>query len=281
MGLGNPGPEYTRTRHNAHWYVDELARSAGGSWRRESRVYQCELARVSVAGHELWLMKPQTFMNRSGAAVQALASFSRIAPGEMLVAHDEIDLPPGVVRLKEGGGHGGHDGVRDVGSRHRFWRLRVGVGHPGPGDRRGARSRHGGGAQLIDAALERQHAALPDLLRDGAQKAMHRLHTRDEAEQMSIKCGIVGLPNVGKSTLFNALTRVQNRRQDYPFCTIDPNIGRTVCPTRGSACWPHRASREDRADGSRVRRYRGAGGRRFKGLGSVIGARPQETRSRT
>ncbi len=185
VGLGNPGAEYARTRHNAgFWYVDELARSAGGNWRRESR-FQCELARASVAGQELWLVKPQTFMNKSGAAVQAVAAFYRIAPGEMLVAHDEIDLPPGVVRLKEGGGHGGHNGVRDVIAQlgADFWRLRIGVGHPGSKDQvvdavldRATSDEQ----QLIDAALVRAHAALPELLRDGAQKAMHRLHTQDE-----------------------------------------------------------------------------------------------------
>jgi PTH1 family peptidyl-tRNA hydrolase len=185
VGLGNPGAEYARTRHNAgFWYVDELARSAGGNWRRESR-FQCELARASVAGQELWLLKPQTFMNKSGAAVQAVASFYRIAPGEILVAHDEIDLPPGVVRLKEGGGHGGHNGVRDVIAQlgADFWRLRIGVGHPGSKDRviDAVLDRATADEQaLIDAALVRAHAALPELLRDGAQKAMHRLHTQQE-----------------------------------------------------------------------------------------------------
>lgn len=185
IGLGNPGAEYARTRHNAgFWYVDELARSAGGSWRRESR-FQCELARVRVAEQELWLVKPQTFMNKSGAAVQAVASFYRIAPGEMLVAHDEIDLPPGVVRLKEGGGHGGHNGVRDVIAQlgADFWRLRIGVGHPGSKDQviDAVLDRASADEQkLIDAALLRAHAALPELLRDGAQKAMHRLHTNSE-----------------------------------------------------------------------------------------------------
>ena len=186
VGLGNPGAEYARTRHNAgFWYVDELARAGGGNWRRESR-YQCELALASVAGHELWLMKPQTYMNKSGAAVQALAAFYRITPAEMLVVHDEIDLQPGVVRLKEGGGHGGHNGVRDVIAQlgPDFWRLRIGVGHPGSKDQviDAVLDRATADEQrLIDAALERAHAALPDLLRDGAQKAMNRLHTRDEA----------------------------------------------------------------------------------------------------
>ena len=185
VGLGNPGAEYARTRHNAgFWYVDELARSGGAAWRRESR-FQCELARVSVAGFELWLMKPATFMNRSGAAVQAVAAFYRIAPAELLVVHDEIDLPPGVVRLKEGGGHGGHNGVRDVIAQlgADFWRLRIGVGHPGSKDQvidavldRATPEEQ----RLIDAALARAHQALPELLREGAQRAMTGLHTRDE-----------------------------------------------------------------------------------------------------
>ena len=185
VGLGNPGNEYARTRHNAgFWFVDELARANGGSWRRESK-YQCELARVRIGEGELWLMKPMTFMNRSGAAVQAVAGFYRIAPAQMLVAHDEIDLPPGVVRLKQAGGHGGHNGVRDVIAQlgADFWRLRIGVGHPGSKeqvidavlDRASAVEQ-----QLIDAALARAYAALPELLRGDAQKVMKMLHTRDE-----------------------------------------------------------------------------------------------------
>ena len=185
VGLGNPGPEYARTRHNAgYWYVDELARSAGGGWRRESR-HQCELARVAVADCELWLMKPTTYMNSSGAAVHSIAAFYRIAPAEVLVVHDEIDLPPGVARLKQGGGHGGHNGVRDVIAQlgADFWRLRIGVGHPGAKDQvidavldRATPAEQ----RLIDAALERALAALPELLRDGAQQAMHRLHTDED-----------------------------------------------------------------------------------------------------
>ena len=185
VGLGNPGAEYARTRHNAgFWYVDELARRGGGVWRRETR-HQCELARVTLAGCELWLMKPGTYMNRSGAAVQSLAAFYRIAPAEMLVVHDDIDLPPGVARLKQGGGHGGHNGVRDVIAQlgPDFWRLRIGVGHPGVKDQvidavldRATPDEQ----RLIDAALERAHAALPELLRDGAQPAMSHLHTDGE-----------------------------------------------------------------------------------------------------
>jgi PTH1 family peptidyl-tRNA hydrolase len=187
VGLGNPGAEYARTRHNAgFWFVDELARTGGAAWRRESR-HQAEVARASIAECDLWLMKPNTFMNRSGAAVQSLAAFQRIEPGQILVAHDEIDLPPGVARLKQGGGHGGHNGVRDVIAHlgPDFWRLRIGVGHPGSKDQvidavldRATAEEQ----KLIDAALARTWAALPELLRDGAQKAMHRLHTRDDAE---------------------------------------------------------------------------------------------------
>lgn len=185
VGLGNPGPEYARTRHNAgYWYVDELARSFGGVWRRESR-HQCEIARVTVAECELWLIKPTAYMNNSGTAVHSISAFYRIAPAEVLVVHDEIDLPPGVARLKEGGGHGGHNGVRDVIAQlgADFWRLRIGVGHPGSKDQvidavldRATSAEQ----QLIDAALARALAALPELLRDGAQQAMHRLHSKGD-----------------------------------------------------------------------------------------------------
>lgn len=185
VGLGNPGPEYARTRHNAgYWFVDELARSAGGSWRRESR-HRCELARVTVAECELWLIKPTTFMNNSGAAVHSISAFYRIAAPEILVVHDDIDLPPGVARLKEGGGHGGHNGVRDVMAQlgPEFWRLRIGVGHPGSKDQvidavldRATAAEQ----QLIDAALARALDALPELLRTGAQPAMNRLHTKED-----------------------------------------------------------------------------------------------------
>ena len=187
VGLGNPGAEYARTRHNAgFWYVDAVVRSGGGQWRRESR-YQAELARVRVAGEELWLEKPQTFMNQSGLAVQAVATFYRIAPAEILVVHDEIDLPAGTVRLKRGGGHGGHNGLRDIIAHlgADFWRMRLGVGRPAESDEVIdyvlARANAADQA-LIDLALERALAALPELLRDGAQKCMHRLHTKNETD---------------------------------------------------------------------------------------------------
>ena len=134
VGLGNPGADYDKTRHNVgFWLLDSLARRYGGVFRREAK-FHGEACQVSVDGHPLWLLKPQTFMNRSGASVIALARFYKLVPEAILVVHDELDLPPGAVRLKRGGGHGGHNGLRDIiqqlGSRE-FLRLRLGIGHPG------------------------------------------------------------------------------------------------------------------------------------------------------
>jgi len=183
VGLGNPGAEYARTRHNAgFWFVEELAR--GAAWKRESK-YQCELARGKVGAVELWLAKPTTYMNRSGAAVQALAAFHRFTPGEILVVHDEIDLAPGDVRLKLGGGHGGHNGVRDVIATMGadFWRLRIGVGHPGNKDDviDAVLDRPTGAEQRqIEGAMQRAHDVIAELAAGDGQKAMLRLHTKDK-----------------------------------------------------------------------------------------------------
>jgi PTH1 family peptidyl-tRNA hydrolase len=183
VGLGNPGAEYARTRHNAgFWFVDELARTA--NWKRESR-HQCELAKAKVGAVELWLAKPTTYMNRSGAAVQSLAAFYRITPAEILVVHDEIDLAPGDVRLKQGGGHGGHNGVRDVIATlgAEFWRLRIGVGHPGSKDQviDSVLDRPTGAEQRqIEGAMQRAHEVLSKLAAGDGQKAMLQLHTKDK-----------------------------------------------------------------------------------------------------
>jgi PTH1 family peptidyl-tRNA hydrolase len=130
VGLGNPGKKYEATRHNAgFWWLDEVARAVGASLRRESR-FSGEVAKVPAG--DLWLLKPETFMNASGRAVGALASFYRIAPQAILVAHDELDLPPGSVKLKFGGGLSGN-GLKDVAAvlgTKDFWRLRIGIGHP-------------------------------------------------------------------------------------------------------------------------------------------------------
>jgi len=188
VGLGNPGADYAHTRHNAGWwFIDSLAERYGGQWRREPR-WHALLARVRIETSELWLAKPTDYMNRSGAPVAAVARFYHIEPADILVAHDDIDLPPGICRLKQGGGHGGHNGLRDVIAHvgADFWRLRFGVGHPGARelvidavlDRPAPLEQ-----QAIDAALERAEAIVPLLLTAGAQKAMSRLHRENPRVQ--------------------------------------------------------------------------------------------------
>ena len=185
VGLGNPGPEYARTRHNAgFWLVDELARRHGGTFRYEAK-HQAELTRVRIGGQEIWLAKPMTFMNRSGGPVSSVLGFYKIAPGEMLVAHDEIDLPSGTIRLKEAGGHGGHNGLRDLISAQGdgFWRLRIGVGHPGvKNEVVDFVLTHAGKDEqrTIDETIVAGADAIEDMLRDGAQIAMNRLHARNK-----------------------------------------------------------------------------------------------------
>jgi peptidyl-tRNA hydrolase, PTH1 family len=187
VGLGNPGPEYARTRHNAgFWFVDELARRHGGSFRSEGK-HQAELARVRIAGEEIWLVKPMTFMNRSGGPVSSVLGFYKFSPRDMLVAHDEIDLPGGTIRLKDAGGHGGHNGLRDIiaAQGDAFWRLRIGVGHPGVKKEvvDFVLTRAGADAQrLIDETIAAGADAIEEILRNGAQVAMNKLHTRPKAE---------------------------------------------------------------------------------------------------
>jgi peptidyl-tRNA hydrolase, PTH1 family len=182
VGLGNPGEQYARTRHNAGFgFVEELARRHGGAFRLEPR-HQGELARIKIGDADLWLLKPMSFMNRSGAAVQGVAAFYKAPAAEILVAYDDLDLPPGVARLREGGGAGGHNGMRDVIAQMGpdFWRMRLGIGHPGDRDKVL-------GYVLSRPAIEediliRQSVAaaadiMPLLLAEGPQQAMHRLHT--------------------------------------------------------------------------------------------------------
>ncbi|MFI4886668.1 MAG: aminoacyl-tRNA hydrolase [Steroidobacterales bacterium] len=186
VGLGNPGPTYARTRHNAGFeLVDELARRTGASLRHEGR-HQGELARASIAGTEVWLLKPMTYMNLSGQSVRSVAGFYRIAPQSILVAHDELDFPPGVVRLKEGGGAGGHNGLRDIMAQlgDAFWRLRIGIGHPG--DRDAVLDYVLGRPLAADAGLIREAVvaaadAVAVMLTEGGPKAMNRLHRRESA----------------------------------------------------------------------------------------------------
>jgi PTH1 family peptidyl-tRNA hydrolase len=184
VGLGNPGRKYEATRHNAGmWWVDEVARAAGAAFRREGR-FSGEVARVASA--DLWLLKPDTYMTQSGRAVGALANFYRIEPRDILVAHDELDLPPGAVKLKFGGGLSGN-GLKDVaavlGSRD-FWRLRIGIGHP----RELAASEqevvdyvlHAPRAEerkAIEDALAKAMDVWPLVAKHDMEKAMLRLHT--------------------------------------------------------------------------------------------------------
>lgn len=182
-GLGNPGSKYERTLHNAgFWFVDALARRFRGEFRLDKK-FDAELCRIGIGRDEVWLAKPQSYMNDSGRPVRALLDYYRIAPGELLVAHDEIDLPPGTLRLKDGGGHGGHNGLRDI-IRHcgaDFLRLRIGVGHPGSKDLVTGYVLKPGSSET-EAAIERNLddaiAAMPVLLEDGLNAAMKALHTR-------------------------------------------------------------------------------------------------------
>ncbi len=180
-GLGNPGPEYARTRHNAGFhFVDELARRHGGVFRSEPR-HQGEVARVRIEGQDVWLLKPMSYMNNSGGPVRSVAGFYKIPASSILVAYDELDFPAGVVRLKEGGGAAGHNGMRDVIAQmgDSFWRLRIGISHPGSRDAvldyvlDKPRLEEG---RLINEAIIAGLDVLPILLREGAQKAMNRLH---------------------------------------------------------------------------------------------------------
>lgn len=186
-GLGNPGAEYEQTRHNAgFWFVDCLADQMGApALKKESR-FQALVARGRMAGQDIWLAKPQTFMNLSGRAIGALAHFYRILPEEILVVHDELDIAPGVARLKKGGSTGGHRGLNDIvaalGTQD-FWRLRLGVGHPRNAGLKMAvidyvLQRPGKeDMQLIEEASQRALEVMPFFCEGMADKAMMTLHT--------------------------------------------------------------------------------------------------------
>ena len=184
VGLGNPGPGYAETRHNVgFWFVDLLARRLGGTLRNEPKFHGMS-ARVEAYGLDLRLLQPLTFMNRSGGAVAAMCRYFDLAPEWMLVAHDELDLPPGQVRLKQGGGHAGHNGLRDImsalGSRD-FWRLRIGIDRPGELGRGvdHVLSRPGReDSRAIEAALGEAADCLEDILTGRFALAMNRLHSR-------------------------------------------------------------------------------------------------------
>ena len=173
VGLGNPGREYEGTRHNAgFWWVDGFAHAHQITFKAENKFHGLA-ARSSVQGREIFLLKPQTFMNVSGRAVGALVQFYKIEPAQILVVHDELDLPPGSVKLKLGGGHGGHNGLKDIiaqlGSRD-FWRLRIGIGHPG--DR----------AEVANFVLNAPRREEEELIRQAMQRAHDVAHLITEGK---------------------------------------------------------------------------------------------------
>ena len=185
VGLGNPGPEYEATRHNAgFWWIDALARELKLTLVPE-RAYHGLMARTSIAGHSVWLLQPQTFMNLSGKSVAALARFYKISPDEILVAHDELDLPAGEAKLKQGGGHAGHNGLRDIHAQlgsPDYWRLRIGIGHPGVKAevanwvlKKAAPEQH----RLMEDSIAHALRAKDALLAGDMDKAVHLIHTTE------------------------------------------------------------------------------------------------------
>lgn len=183
VGLGNPGSEYEHTRHNAgFWFLDELARLKNISFKSEKK-FHGEIARYKHNGEDVWLLKPTTFMNLSGQAVQALAHFYKINLDEILVVHDELDLSVDTARLKKGGGHGGHNGLRDIAEKmggNNYLRLRLGIGHPGDKNKvtNHVLKKASTDDQIsIERNIERALNVLPLVIEGEVQKAMNELHT--------------------------------------------------------------------------------------------------------
>ena len=185
VGLGNPGRKYEDTRHNAgFWFLERFAARHNVVLRKDAK-FQALVGRHEPTG--AWLLLPQGYMNASGKPVQMLAGFFKITAADILVAHDELDFPPGTVRIKQGGGVAGHNGLRDISARlgtHDYWRLRIGIGHPGTRDlvthyllnshpTRDERS-------TIDAALDRALEVMPAVLAGDVQGAMLKLHTQEK-----------------------------------------------------------------------------------------------------
>ncbi|MDQ6568233.1 MAG: aminoacyl-tRNA hydrolase [Haemophilus parahaemolyticus] len=183
VGLANPGAKYEGTRHNAgEWFVNELARMYNTSLKEEAK-YFGKVAKINTAQGEVRLLVPTTFMNLSGKAVGALANFYRIKPEEILVAHDELDLPPGVAKIKQGGGHGGHNGLKDIiaslGNNNNFYRVRIGIGHPGHRDLVAGYVLGKPAPQdqeKINSAVDEASRCVEVLFKDGIVKATNRLN---------------------------------------------------------------------------------------------------------
>lgn len=185
VGLGNPGSKYEETRHNAgFWLLDEIARGYSASFAAEKK-FHGDAARVMIGTRDIRLLKPTTFMNLSGESVAAMANFYRIEPEQILVAHDELDLLPGTVRLKKGGGHGGHNGLRDI-IKHLgrdFWRVRLGIGHPGDAKqvsnfvlKRAPKSE----SELLIRCIDDVMREIPDIVGGRVEVAMNTLHQKEK-----------------------------------------------------------------------------------------------------
>ncbi len=184
VGLGNPGQQYEFTRHNAgFWFVDEIANQFNVQFRPETK-FLGEVARVQTNGLDFWLLKPATFMNRSGQSIQALANFYKISVNQILVVHDELDIPAGIAKLKKTGGHGGHNGLRSTISTlssKDFLRLRIGIGHPGESDQvvnYVLKPPSKIDLRLINDAIVQASQIIPYLLEDNVASAMQQLHTQ-------------------------------------------------------------------------------------------------------
>jgi len=183
VGLGNPGREYEATRHNAgFWWLDEFARAQGASFKADSKFHGL-VARAALHGHEAHLLKPQTFMNVCGRSVGAVAQFYKIEPANILVVHDELDLPPGSAKLKLGGGHGGHNGLKDIIAHlatRDFWRLRIGIGHPGERSEVSDYVLHAPRKEeqaLMDEAMQRAQEVAMLIIEGKLEAAMLKLHS--------------------------------------------------------------------------------------------------------
>jgi PTH1 family peptidyl-tRNA hydrolase len=200
VGLGNPGLEYQDTRHNAgFWWIDALASSLKTSLLMD-KSYHAKLARINLDGQPVWLLQPQTFMNLSGKSVASLANFFKITPQQILVAHDELDIAPGEAKLKLGGSHAGHNGLRDIHAQlgtDQYWRLRLGVGHPGNKDdvvawvlRKPSQDHRIAIDQTIDRALK----AVPDFLAGNMEAATRLVHTSKPPRPKPPRPAVINAP---------------------------------------------------------------------------------------
>jgi PTH1 family peptidyl-tRNA hydrolase len=188
VGLGNPGPQYEATRHNAgFWWIDQACNEYGARLAQEAKFFG-HAGRLKTGSAEAWLLKPATFMNRSGQSVAALANFYKIPPEAILVVHDELDLPPGTAKLKKGGGNGGHNGLKDISAQlgtQDYWRLRLGIGHPG--DRNAVvnyvlHTPSKDEMELIEESMDASTVLLPMLLEGQMEAAMLKLHTKQKQD---------------------------------------------------------------------------------------------------